>query len=381
MQSLLLYYIVFFVSIFFSHYLLINNDTIHDNQVIYLKNKDISFNLVYFKRMLKFFPVFFLPILISGTRYNVGTDYENYYNLYSILKQADFSELMRQTAFNEPVFVFFNKISSIITFNSDKGIFFTSAVVIFYLLYKTVLFFNDRYKTGVSYPIFIFYMYFFALTFNIQRQMIAVLILFFAYTKLIEKKYISYILLVFIATGFHSSAILGILFLPISIFITKEKIINIILLISPLFVGVLYEIILKIDFFSRYFYRYETIKGNISYLTLLELLIFIIPLFLNRKKIIETYPELKIVFPLSLVSIPLLFFSSYQHWFGRTIYFISTLQIVLIPLIIKIQTKKINKILYFWMYVFYFLGYFYLKFYIVGTEEIFPFQTKIIYLK
>ncbi|MFB5515768.1 EpsG family protein [Enterococcus gallinarum] len=373
MQSLLLYLIVFLISSI--TILFVKTKKLEGINLKILDIKKMELSITSIKQLLFYIPVFLLPILVSGYRYFVGTDYANNMMLFENLKKANFNELIRQTNFNEPFYVFLNRIGSILFIENSVGIFFLSAIITFYFIYKTILYFKSKYDINTFLSLWIFYCSFFPLMLNIQRQMIAVSIIAYSYTKLIEKRYVSFIVYCIIATFFHSSAIIILPMILLELFRNRMKFVYVILIVSPLFTSTLITLISDIPFFSKYFYRYALEKNGLSIISLIEIAIFLIPLFVFKNEIIKKDKNINILFPISLFTIPIIFLSSYQNWFSRSVYYISILEVVLIPLIIKSQEKKDKYHLMYAGFFLYFFLYFVLKFYIVGNEEIFPYRT------
>ena len=138
-------------------------------------------------------------ILIFGLRYNVGTDYPTYENIF-YKKTINYGQHL------ELIFSFLNN------FLSDLGLpYFVMTIVIecikflliWRLLYTTKLFINKR-----LFYFFYFVSSFLFLSLNIQRHSVAVLFFMQAIPALHEKKIIHYILWIVVGAGFHYSILI-----------------------------------------------------------------------------------------------------------------------------------------------------------------------------
>ena len=149
---------------------------------------------------LLMFILIWISIIIGG-RYEVGTDWPNYLDLYySIL---NYGITFNSSIFNgyEPLYLMLNAIFAF--FDLSPSIFFTGVALLqFVLLCKAV----DN-KKIIPWVIFFFFTQLFAMSLNIQRQMIAVGFFLLA-TKYLDKSKVVYLVLVLCATLFHYSSII-----------------------------------------------------------------------------------------------------------------------------------------------------------------------------
>lgn len=145
--------------------------------------------------------VLFIASIIIGGRYEVGTDWPNYFDLYSSI--LDHGITFNNIMFNgyEPLYLILNAIFAF--FDLSPSIFFTGVALLqFILLCKAV----DK-KRILPWVIFFFFTQLFAMSLNIQRQMIAVGFFLLA-TKYIDKSKMIYLILVLCASLFHYSSII-----------------------------------------------------------------------------------------------------------------------------------------------------------------------------
>ncbi len=139
-------------------------------------------------------------IFTAGLRYKIGTDFNAYYKADQIFTGSFWNGLIH---FKEPGI---NLLVKIITLFTHDG-----AVFIFVFSILTI-FFSIRYITqNTNFYFFAFLLFIFTGTwhgsFNGVRQYLAATVLTFSYKYIMEKKFIKYAITVYIASLFHSSAI------------------------------------------------------------------------------------------------------------------------------------------------------------------------------
>lgn len=150
--------------------------------------------------------IFSILFLVSAMRYYVGWDYDWYHWVcgtgnkldYQYLRLELIPKLMIQLSwFTQSTQLFFIISSFLITF-------------LFYISIK-----ENSNDYLLSFFIFFTYPFFYLDSFSIIRQWMAIIIIFYFSKYLIDKKFITFILGVIIASLFHSSAIIVLLFIPL----------------------------------------------------------------------------------------------------------------------------------------------------------------------
>lgn len=145
--------------------------------------------------------VLFIVSIVIGGRYNVGTDWENYFNLYtSILDNGITLDEIMYSGY-EPLYVAMNALFAYL--DLSPSVFFTGVALLQFVL----LCYAVDNKKVLLWVFFFFFTQLFAMTLNIQRQMIAVGFFLLA-TKYIDKNKIVYLLLIVCASLFHYSSII-----------------------------------------------------------------------------------------------------------------------------------------------------------------------------
>ncbi len=157
------------------------------------------------KRLTEHDLVFFtLLTIVSGFRYDVGTDYFSYVRYFERI----------ESGLSSPAEPGFNIISSIVsTLNmNSQVVFLVFSILTMFFIYKGVKYYaDDKYfYKPVFYIIFIIFTFIPSL--NGMRQALAAAIVLYASRFIIEKKFFRYIVWIFIAIGFHFSSIIFIAF-------------------------------------------------------------------------------------------------------------------------------------------------------------------------
>lgn len=155
---------------------------------------------------------FFILFIFSAIRYDVGYDYMSY------LHVLEFNSSYER-------FEFFEQIIQKISAQYYIPLFFIiNAFIVVYFVKWGV----ERLSPNVSLSVFLFLCIplLYTHSFSVIRFWSATAILFYASTFLKEKRWIIFSLLLLFSIGFHSSAIIGILFLPLYYF-RVSRIVNI----------------------------------------------------------------------------------------------------------------------------------------------------------
>lgn len=134
--------------------------------------------------------------IISSFRYDVGTDYINYYNSYWSIPKG-YSKI------EEPLYGFFVKI--LYYFKTGPIYIFVMMSAIFLFCTYEHVFYDSPY-TLISIFLIFGCRYYFAFL-NIGRQLVASAILVFSIRFIEKDEFVKFVICVFIATGFHYTSI------------------------------------------------------------------------------------------------------------------------------------------------------------------------------
>lgn len=129
-----------------------------------------------------------------------------------------------------------------------------------------------------------------------------------------------------------------------------------------------------LDYYYKYSYRFNS-EANIIGFGLLWLLPIVLFVILYRKKLIENDSNNEALFNIFLLKIPLVFSGYYMIWCARLRLFAEISELLIIPMIIKNQSKKFNKICLTIFVIVYYITNFIYKFFINGVNDMFPYQT------
>lgn len=199
--------------------------------VFYITSYDIFCKKKYdfYTRNVIFFILIIVYSIIIGTRYEVGTDWNNYKDYFF---NCDFY-FTREP--REPVFYFLNKIVSYV-FGTNYILFFS---LIAFLQISLVLKALRRFDNLFPLAILLFFLIGPFLAFqNVMRQSLAFCLFFYAIKYIEQGSLKKYTIAVLIATGIHTSSIL---FLPLYFICRRKKIIldNLYVQLTIYFVSIL----------------------------------------------------------------------------------------------------------------------------------------------
>ncbi|WP_419876219.1 EpsG family protein [Candidatus Pristimantibacillus sp. PTI5] len=167
--------------------------------IIFLFNKKTKNRFIFL--LFAFVPTF----LISAFRsYNVGADTLAYVVLFDELKRMSIQEILNWNIYFETGYLIFNHIIQYFTMNNQAILIVTSLIIIssvFLLIYK--------YSVSLFFSVYLFItLAFYYNSMNIIRQYIAIAILTYSLSLVKKRKLVPFIIVVFLASLFHSSALI-----------------------------------------------------------------------------------------------------------------------------------------------------------------------------
>lgn len=315
----------------------------------------------------------FIPSLLAGMRYGVGTDFFNYDYNFNIIRQSPWSIILDQKVPWEFGFKLLIKILSV--FFNNSMIFFVIAFLTLSLFVITLNKYYNKQNIIIAYSIFIFC--FFPQSLNITRQMLAIVIIFYAYNYIFEKKFYQYILLCFLASTIHLTAFIAV---PVYFLWNSEKkniepILSTVIIIVASFLSIFYtRIIFYLAQFIPFLFKYEylsfsSVRTNRDFYLRLIILIFLIFMLKYIEKIDQRFNLYILLYSLALI----IGFTGFSTpFFKRLIYYFTfpiTILMCPLPRVISINGKKaIVSILITVISIIYFI----LIFYIMRDGDIFP---------
>lgn len=162
---------------------------------IFLDRDDVSTDKK--KLLLKGFVVLFA--LFRGLRWNTGTDWDAYLNVFEEADWDNIFSLVHDAGFMEPGYVFLNALVKSLGGNYTLFLLLTNLFLLF-SYYRFSLYVSSR-------PIWVFVVILFTVAFFPVRQTLAVGVMLFAYRYLLERQGWKYALLVLGASFIHASAL------------------------------------------------------------------------------------------------------------------------------------------------------------------------------
>lgn len=310
-----------------------------------------------------------LLILICGLRYNVGTDYNLYVEMFHNIDNVSRTEFVVRFIIKANQFIFGYKEQFFFLSMS------TLTIVFYYLGIKKL-----SKKIGNSLFLFVALGYY-AIMFNGIRQALAMAICFFSTKYINERKFLKYVIIILLATMCHTTALIMIpMYFLNMIKLDKKTSIVLTALFSSSFV--LYNTVLNIV--TTYIPRYAPYanKGTMTYteagpgtyvIAIFHIIIAIL-LILNKEKMIEENKGNNTYFNLYLFSIIF-----YTMGFANTVvvrlaYYFSIYLIVLLIDLFKIMFKEKNDKVYICINLFFVLYYI---IHLISFNQMIPYQINI----
>jgi len=284
---------------------------------------------------LDFLPYLIL-IIVTGFRYNVGTDYSGYSSLFDTFVYFSGYERVEFT------YKFLVKIAQFLNFN-QQFIFLVYALITYIFIYLAIRYYdkNGDYRHFV---ILFVEIYIVINSFNTIRQMAAVAIFFYATKFIVERNLIKYATFIVIAALLHNSALICLIFY----FIPRlnKEILFLGLIVSPVFMLANFANTMMIflfrfyrsDWYEMYLYSYNFNVGLNSGLN--TLVLFIIAIFyalLIRKGNLDSQD--KTIIKLFIVYVILLFMTLTSAIATRLLYYPMVSLLLIFPMLEKCFNK------------------------------------------
>lgn len=331
-------------------------------------SKNLNFNIV----LLTIIGLL-IPILISGLRYYVGTDYESYVGIYN--KYFNYSFINFFESKTEFLFLIIVKIASL--FNNFQVMFFIIAFFTVIITYKAI--FNYKEKFSLGFMFFIYLFMYFTNSFNWIRQALAIAIVLYSYKFIFEKNWKKFTLAIIIASLFHVSALL---FWPFYFVFDKEnnkrkKYIRILYIIITIIIVLNYEkavnMLSSISIFEDYAgYTKELNAANreaiLNFVVLIVILMF-------RKMLIKYDKRNEIFIFFYIISTILTFIGYITPYAKRIAVYFGISGIFILSSFPQIAKTKEQKILIYFLVACYVIGYFVMLVYILKQGNMLPYQT------
>ena len=294
-----------------------------------------------------------LPLfLLSALRYEVGSDYVSYREMYHIVNNSD-------TYRYEILYTELNRLVYRIGLSFQWVIILTSFLFLI-LIYKRIL--DDSSIPDISVFLLLGMCYFFQST-NIIRQILACAVCVYSIKYIEQKKWIKFLVAILIAFGFHKTAFI---FLPAYIIYhlqikTRYLLIAFVMifLLAPYISSFVSFLVISTGFNHGYYLTYFTYTGtNRSATGLISLainvLIYIFGVIYLNKDDVRNNGYMNLQYIAVLLSI----FNGMFPMINRIRFFYGITAIILIPRILKcIRKYRLKRVLYTTMIMILFMAY------------------------
>lgn len=330
----------------------------------HIKQKDIS-------NSVKAVICSFIPFIISGIRFDVGTDYLiTYVPIFEKIKVNGNS--IRDTGYG-----LINQIVLCFTDNY-QWVFIITSFIISFLVFKAI--FDQSKNPGFS-ALLYFITIFFFLTMNAIRQSIAISTCLYSIKYIKNKKLFKFIIICLIATSFHSTALIFMPFYWLCQISFKRNTILLVILFSMPITSLMNKTVIflfsKIDFLNKYFGYYFKSSYNVQSIgtisVLMCLFIITICLYVQYKHII-TY-DCRIVLYSQVITLICNILLLYIPLTQRLGWYFNYIVILYLPNVIQeIKDKKV-KILIIISVISIYSIYMFLTIFVKGYHEVLPYRT------
>ena len=315
-------------------------------------------------------------IFISTFRYSVGTDYFNYKRAMDSQQNINLLNYIQENGIIEIGNYFTNKLGNL--FNEYNVVLAIRAMLTVITIYIAI--WSHKEKLSISIAMFLFMCIYFPMSLNLSTQFIAICIVAISYKYIFEKNIMKFILTIFIASLFHTTALLV---FPIyflwnknkDISISKVRIILSILLCIFIVknIRVILENISEIDIFSSYsVYSTVNVNGNNRDIYL-KILLFLI-VFIFKDALIKHDNRNRLYILLILFNLIIGLSGSSSPWIKRMGLYFEITQIFILPGFIKILKNNKEKNLVGYTICMYAIGYFTLVYYILRQANVIPYR-------
>ena len=300
------------------------------------------------KKIIVLMGIMIPPILLASVRYLVGIDYLAYIINYNGIVTMFSPKMILYFYSKEPLYVITTYIGYLLV-GTFTGAFWIYSIIYIFFVFEGIRYYKN--KISITLGLFIFYMTYYLVFFNMIRQMIAVAIILFASRYIFQKKFWKYFIWVIIAGLFHKSAYIMIFLYLLNYKLDSKKISKIFFIlatIAPIFMIPLLKIIIWFDGIIGIFTKYSSIDINLN----LKFLLYVVPTLLfimfYRKKILELDIRYELFIRIVFLQLPAQFLGCFVETADRISVYFAIFQVILIPLVLKtqIEESKLKELLF-----------------------------------
>jgi len=370
-QTYLVYVIIFLISILFTF--LYQKSKSIDKGALRIKVSGISI----FTPKIIYYPLILSgPVFLATVRWGIGIDFWGYLDIFHTLQGINVFEGLESR--REPLYTLLNYCADILFNGEDWGIFFLASLITILFIILTL----DYYDEKVSLPmgLFIYFMLYYIESFNLVRQMIALSIVLYSYRYIIERKLMEYLCAIIIAVLFHQSAFLCIFFYFLSF--EKSKIKNfkkipyyMILIVLIFFGNSLLPLLKYVPILDFYVENYSMTNNEMGFGFLVETLPVLVPALFFKKTLINANPNYDLFINLALLTIPLRIAAYYLNWAERMVYYTAAIQIIMIPIYLRLIKNSFNRRLAYGFFIIFYVGLFIYYYVVINRGPAYPYYN------
>ncbi|WP_420810418.1 EpsG family protein [Halobacillus ihumii] len=321
-------------------------------------------------------PLLFISFLIlaaiQGFRWDVGTDFELYLNIFNSSPHITYS-----SDFVEIGYLYINKFFNILGLNFQSFLIIVAIIINFNFIKGSIVLSKD--------PISVFYFYvttgIYFSTFNTIRQSIVVSVLFLSLTLIRDKKFLKFSAIVFLLFLIHRSALLAFSFIILYYIVISPILFFILSLIVITLINTSLSNVIIASLFNILPEKYLMYKEQIFIAEGIELINLLLPFLLMLFIIINYYRLIKLNFfnkfliNLFFAYFLLLVISTEYLLFYRVASYFQIAQILLLPQLLLLVRKKDRWILDVILVIAFSI--FIIGKIILGHYGVLPYQTKL----
>lgn len=302
----------------------------------------IVFPIIWFVSLDKRFriPALILLVLFIGLRWNVGTDFMSYLDIFNLSGTPLYSSLPVEWGY-----LWLNRIFASYEFS------FSAVTMVQAIWVMTFIYLGLKDYSFYPFSILIFLLDIncgYTSTVNIMRQAMAMAILFFAIKYIVEHSFYKYLICVLIACCFHISAIIALPIYFLNRFTFNQWILTLIYLI--VFAGSIFRVwdtminnIMSMTLYGGYLYsQYNTAVESNSGIIMIIWRAFSLLIILNYNKIAAYNPSSKVYLNIYCVFSILRDLFSTNLVIVRLILYFQLSELIVIPILFLVLLKNRN---------------------------------------
>lgn len=336
------------------------------------------------KRLILILCIVVPIILMQGLRLNVGTDYQNYLWRFNRIASNDFFYI--KVYMKEPIYLIECILLSKITRNAVI-LFFTDAVLLSLIVFKTFDYYRDKINLQMAY--IMFYSVVYMMFVNIERQGIACAIVWYSFRYIQEKNFKKFALVILLACGFHTTSILFLPLYLITVCTNYKKIIRILITVGvmafPILTKVLVVLMSGVFSGARSGVYLNESASQIKFTALMYPAMFylssiMILLTLKKKNAVCIYDfkadfSYQLIFICDAMTMLFLMSESVVSYGSRFCFYVYFGLVVGSAAVLKnIRNKTARNLLVAFFYLIS-IGYFIRIYFVLGQAEVFPYRS------